>query len=334
MEIDERKVRYKLIILTASGAKEDITEAVKDLGWSESEKEIAMKITFTLLNVTYKGKKLSQIVKLGCRAIVQSDWSGSFKNVATGIIFKADESTSMSNETYQILAYDCLYPLQKSSEDFYKSKGAGTKSLIKSVLSEWGLSVAKYSGPTVVHDKVAYQNKTVSDILLGILKEAKEKGGGKAILQSTPDGKISVVKIGKNSTVWCLTGDNTVSVTHTISATNLVTKVKIMSSSDKKKAPKVEAVVKGNTKFGTFQKLVTHQKSEKMSDAKKEAKEMIKDAPEETSKVKSPDVPPMRKGDKVWIHAGSLNGFFIVTDISHDADAGKMDLSVKKYSQI
>lgn len=333
MEIDERKVRYKVIVYTASGTQVNVTNAVKDLGWSESEKELAMKVTFTLLNVTHNGKKLSQIVKLGCRAIIQADWSGGFQTVATSIIYQAVEASSKTAETYQILAYDCLFPLQKSNEDYYKSKGKGTKSLIKDVLKEWGLTIGEYKGPNVTHGKVKFQNKSISDIILAILKEAKEKGGGKSILRTTPTGKVSVVKLGKNDPIWMLTGDNSISSQHTLSATNLVTKVKIMSTSDKKKAPKVQAVVKGDTKFGTFQKLVTHNKNEKMSEAKKEAKEMIKDKPEETSKVESPDVPPMRKGDEVYLKVGSLNGLYIVTDINHDADAGKMTISVKKESQ-
>lgn len=334
MEIDEKKLRYKAIVISSSGTQYDVSNAVKDLGWSEASKELAMKSTFTLLNVDHKGQKLSQIIKIGSRIVIKSNWSGSFEPVATVIVFQATEATGKSNEAYTIMAYDSLYPLQKSHEDYYKSKGKGTKGLIKDVLSEWGIKLGEYKGPNVTHDKIKFQNKAISDIILGILKEAKQKGGGRSILRTTPDGKASVVKLGSNDIIWELTGDNVVSSEHTLSATNLVTKVKIMSTSSKKKAPKVQAVVKGNTEFGTFQQLVTHNKNEKMSVAKKEAKEMIKDKPEESSKVEAPDVPPMRKGDKVSVHVGSLNGLFIVTDINHDADAGKMTLTVKKESQI
>ena len=72
--INVRTVQYKLICITETGLQLDLTNAVKDLGWSETEKELAAKVTFTLLNVDFRGQKLSKIVKLGCRAIVMADW--------------------------------------------------------------------------------------------------------------------------------------------------------------------------------------------------------------------------------------------------------------------
>ncbi len=332
--IDVRMVRYKLICITETGLQLDITNAVKDLGWSETEKELATKVTFTLLNVTFRGQLLSKIIKLGCRAVIMADWGGGWQTIATSIIYEATQSTSRTSETYQILAYDCLYALQKSEEDYYKSKGKGTKALLNDVLSEWGLSIGEYKGPNVIHDKVKFQGKTISDILIAILDEARKKKGGKSLLRSTPDGKISVVKWGKNSTIWALTGDNSLSSLHKLSATNLVTKVKIMANSDEKGAPKVEAVVKGDTSFGTFQKQVTHNKNDTIGKAKKEAKEMLEDEPEETSKVTAPDVPPLRKGDKVYLDVGALQGNYIVVSINHDADAGKMDIQVRKRKDI
>lgn len=332
--INVRSVQYKLICITETGLQLDLTNAVKDLGWSETEKELAAKVTFTLLNVDFRGQKLSKIVKLGCRAIVMADWGAGFQTICTSIIYEATEDTSRAAETYQILAYDVLYALQKSEEDYYKSKGKGTKALLNDVLKEWGLTISEYKGPNVIHDKVMFQGKTIADILLGILDEARKKKGGKSLLRATGDGRISVVKWGKNDTIWALTGENSLSSEHKLSAANLVTKVKIMANSDQKGAPKVEAVVKGDTSFGVFQKQVTHNKNDTIGKAKKEAKEMLEDEPEETSKVQSPDVPPLRKGDKVYLDVGALVGNYIVVSINHDADAGKMDLQVRKRKDI
>ena len=334
--INVKKLKYKVIVLTETGTQLDITNAVKDLGWSESEKELASKVTFTMLNASKNGKSLSQQVKLGCKVIVQADWGGGMKTVATATIQEATEEPSRPEEDYQILAYDCLYNLLKSSDDYYKSKGKTTTYLINDVLGQWGLSVAEYKGPNVTHDKQKFQNKKISDILLDILEEAKDKGGGKSVLRTTATDKIAVVKWGTNDTIWALTGDNSISSMHKVTTANMVTRVKIMSTADKKSAPKVEATVSGDTTYGVFQKIITHKKKEKLSEAKAEAQKMVKEngKPEETSKVVSPDIPPLRKGDKIYLDVGALHGYFYVVSVSHDADAGKMTTMVKKPADV
>ena len=48
-----------------------------------------------------------------------------------------------------------------------------------------------------------------------------------------------------------------------------------------------------------FQTIITHSKSDKLDDAKKEAKEILeeKGSPKVTSKLIAPDIPCVRKGD-------------------------------------
>lgn len=330
-EVDVSKVKYKVYATTSSGQTLNITQAVQGLGWEEGEDEIAMKMTFELYNATYNGKKLSSLIKIGCVVRVKANWGSGSGVVATGNIVSCERSTTKSAEIFSIDARDNLFCLQKSQDNVYYEAGKGTKSAISAVFSSWGISLSKYTGPNVTHAKLVYKNSYVSDIIRDILDEAKKKGGCKAIVRST-QGKVSVEKVGGNTEVYYFTAKNSISSKHKVSIVDLVTRVKIVASQKEEGLPKVEAVVNGKTTYGVFQRIVNHASSDSLSDAKTTAQEMLdeKGSPDETCTVESPDVPPVRKGDKVHLKVGALNGNYIVKSIQHNAASGKMTMQVEK----
>lgn len=73
-------------------------------------------------------------------------------------------------------------------------------------------------------------------------------------------------------------------------------------------------------------------KSDKLDDAKKEAKEILeeKGSPKVTSKLIAPDIPCVRKGDIIHAKVGSLNGYYLINSIQHNAKNGQMTMDVKK----
>lgn len=330
--IEVGKVKYYVYAVTSSGQKLNITQAVQGLGWEEGEDEISMKISFELYNATYNGKKLSSLIKIGCVVTVKANWGSGSGIVATGHIVECERSTTKSAEIFNIDARDNLFYMQKSQDNVYFKAGKGTKSALTSIFGDWGITLSKYTGPNVSHAKIVYKNSYISDIVLGILDEAKKKGGCKAIVRSEK-GKVSVVKVGSNTTVYRFESNNSISSKHKVSIVNLVTRVKIVASQKKEGLPKVEAVVNGKTKYGVFQRIVNHASSDSLSEAKKTAQEMIDDKgdPEETCTVEAPDVPPIRKGDMVYLKVGALNGNYIILSIQHNADSGKMTMQVEKY---
>lgn len=330
--IDVSKVSYDVIAITEKKVQLDITDAVESLGWEEGENELAMKISFEMYNASYKGSKLSSLIKIGCVVAVKAYWGSGKGIVAMGNVVEAERTDTKNDAIYRVVAYDNLYCMQRSQDNVYFAKGKSTKSALKAVFSSWGITLSSYTGPDVSHAKILYKNSYLGDIVRGILDEAKKKGGCKAIVRSTQN-KVSVVAVGSNKTVYHFEGKNTVSSKHKVSIADLVTRVKIVSSEKKEGAPKVEATVNGKTKYGVFQRIVNHASSDSLADAKKTAKEMIDEdgSPKETSTVQAPDIPPIRKGDMVSLKVGALNGFFIVLSIQHNADAGKMTMQVKKW---
>lgn len=67
--IDVSKVSYDVIAITEKKVQLDITDAVESLGWEEGENELAMKISFEMYNASYKGSKLSSLIKIGCGVV-------------------------------------------------------------------------------------------------------------------------------------------------------------------------------------------------------------------------------------------------------------------------
>ncbi len=331
--IEAGTISYTVIAFTSKGVQLNITQAVKDLGWEEGEDELAMKMTFKMYDATYNGSKLSTLLGIGCVVAIKAKWEGSSSVVAQCNITECERSTSKSDEIFDVTAYDCLYNLQKSQDNVYYSKGKKTKSAIKAIFSSWGITLSSYSGPNVTHSKILYKNTYLGDIIRGILDDAKKKGGCSAIVRSTK-GKVSIVKVGSNSTIYHFESSNAISSKYKISIADLVTRVKIVSSADDEGSTKVEAVVNGKTSYGIFQRIYNYSGSDSLSDAKEAAQEILdeKGEPEETSTVEAPDVPSVRKGDQVHLKVGALNGFYVVKSIQHDATSGKMTMEVETFT--
>ena len=330
--IDARNISYDVIVITENNLQLNITQAVEELGWEENEDELAMKITFEMYNALYNSKRLSTLVKHGSVIAIKAHWGSGEGLVALGTIFECTCKTSKSDEIFDIVAYDNLFYFQKSNDCFYFEKGKKTQSIITAILESWGITLSKYNGPNVSHSRILEKNKRISDILLDVIDEAKKKGGVSAILRST-EGKIEVVKKGSNSTIYAFTVDNSTEASYKTSTTELVTRVKVISSEDSDSAAKVEATVDGKTQYGYFQKIVTKSKSDDISEAKKEANEIIdeKGSPKETIRFIGPDIPPIRKGDLVHIENGVLNGFYIAKSVQHNAKSARITMELEKY---
>lgn len=330
--INASSVAYDVIVITEKNVQLNITQAVDELGWEEGEDELAMKIHFDMYNAKYNGSRLSSMVKIGSLVGVKGYW-GSGKGIcAMGNIIECERKTSKSDEVYSVVVYDNLYNLQKSSDNIYFAKGKKTKSILTAIFKSWGISIAKYSGPDVAHSKILYKNKKLGEIVRDILDEAKKKSGRAAIVRSV-ETKIQVVEKGSNTEIYHFEENSATEVSHKTSIANIVTRVKIVSSEDKDGAPKVEATVNGKTQYGVFQKIITHSKSDNLSDTKKEAKEILDEDGdvEDTSRLLAPDVPCIRKGDMIHAVVGALNGYYLVNSIQHNAKAGKMTMEVEKF---
>lgn len=329
--IDISKIKYRLVVMTESKKQYNIKEFVEDLGWEENDGELATRISFTAKNEKTSAGLISSLAKPGCLVGVFATDGSIDEEVARGYVTDWKPLLSGSKDKVDITCYDELYNLEESQDLIYYSSGIGTKSAITQIFDNWQIPTEKYDGPDVTHGKLAYKTESLADVLLDILDDAKKKGGGDAFIRAAK-GKLSVLQWGSNKTVYHFEADNTKQVSHKMSTAGMITRVKVIGQEDDDGRSSVEAVVNGQTKFGIRQKIYVRGKDDSVSDAQSAAQDIINDKGQvdEEITVQSPDVPFVRKGDLVHITAGTLNDYYFVKGIRHNADSMSMTMDLKK----
>ena len=335
--LDPLKYKYTVVIITEDKKQYDITDYIKDDAWEEEDGELAARISFLAKNDSTSKGRLSALAKPGCWVGILYSYNGGKKTEACrGRIVEWNPSATATQETFQIKAYDCLYDLQESQDNLFFANGTKTKSVVTKILQKWGLTVGTYSGPNVKHSKLVYKTEKLGTVLTKVLKEAKKKGGKDAFLRGSGTKTVSVLSYGSNSTVYHLEEtQHMMQVSHKISTASMITRVKIVGKENKNGSSPVEATVDGQTKYGIRQKIETSGKDDKLSEAKKTAKEELEEngKPKETITIQAPDMPVIRKGDMVHLKTSTITaGYYIVKGIKHDCDAMTMTLDLDSTS--
>ncbi|RIJ63600.1 hypothetical protein [Rummeliibacillus sp. POC4] len=336
--IDLTKVDYRVILLPPSGNKLDVTDLILSATHEEMKDEMAARLKLTFKDIKRDGAWVHNHVFLSKRLVLQATDGDGWKEIFRGSIYSW-ESVS-ENRTVNITAYDPLYATMQSEEHYYFTKGMTASSSIKQIASETGIPLGDISGPNVALAKKIYKGK-IGETIAKRLEESKEKGAGNFITLSTK-GKLEVVKEGSNKIVYELLKDTLESSSDKRTIESLVTKVKIYGNESKKTRPKVETTVTGKTEFGTLQKILFKSSFENMGDAKNAANDLLKEngKPVVTMPVVHPDIPWLRKGDKIKIAAGTVSAKnkkgeqitidCIVESVSRDLKSRKMTLKIKK----
>lgn len=197
------------------------------------------------------------------------------------------------------------------------------------IFDNWEIPLGSYSGPNETHAKLAYKSESLAYVILDILDDAYKKGGTKCVVQDR-GGKVYVVPYANNKVVYHFEADNTKTISHKRSTEGMITRVKIIGQEDDDGRSSVEATMNGKTKYGVRQKIVTRGKDDSLEDAKFSAQEILDDKGEiqEEITVQAPDIPWTRKGDLVHVTAGTVDGYYYVIGIRHDADNKIMTLDL------
>ena len=334
--INPMKYKYLVAIVAQNKKAYDITQLVENVEWEEGENQLASRISFTAKNEKTAKGQISSLVKPGCYVGLLYSYNGGKKAEAVrGKVVEWNPSAKMSSEILKIKAYDVLYDLQESQDNIYFSSGTKTKNAISQLLKKWGVKIAFYSGPNVKHGKLLYKTEKLGTVIVKILKDARKKGGCDAVLRSEKL-KVSVIGYGSNSTVYHFEEkQHLTEVNHKISTTGMVTRVKIIGKQKKNRAVPVQATVSGKTEYGIRQKIITRSKGTSLKAAKKEAKTVLEDEgkPKDTISIKLPDIPVIRKGDKIHLKTSSISaGYYCVISVTHNIDDMMMTLGLKRAS--
>lgn len=328
--VDINNLTYKLLLVTEKGEKINITASCDELSWEEGENEISARISIGLASVKYKTTNLRALAKPQCVLIISAIYGSKETEVVRGIIIENSKFSSNTQNGIDILAYDNLFYLMQSQDNRYISAGTGTKSALLSLFSAWNIPIAQYNGPNVKHAKTLYKNEYISDIILDLLDDANKKGAKKCIVRATKNA-VSIVPEGGNSTIYHFEESNSTLAKDRFSTQDMITRVKVVGVEDSEGRQPVEAVVNGKTEYGIRQRIYSRDQDTSLSEAKSAAQEILKEngAPERSISLESLDVPFIRKGDKVHVATGLLNGYFIVKSVQHDAKKKSMTMSLK-----
>ena len=313
---------YELYAVLSGGTRTELTGAIIGLEWGEQEGELAQRATIKLAQTNTSLGLLSEILPLCTRLQIK----GNGKNVLDGLVWEW-EYTSSNTRCFEIVAYDNMIYMQKSKSNSYFKDNTSTQTIISSICSEQGIPL-KYNWGNHKHKKTVYRGQTIANQIISTLEDAKYKIDKKYVIKFV-DGSLCIEEPGQNKTVYLFEGVNTIGTQHKQTLDGLVTKVLITGKESSSGKTPIKATVNGKTEFGTIQEIVSAS-SQTVSEAKAEAQILLKERgwPENTIRLEAPDVPTMRKGDKIKVVAGSLNGYYYVKGITHNATSMTMNLNL------
>ena len=341
--IDVSKITYRIIATAPDGKQLDLTPVATDFGWEEGEKELSMRISMKMHNAKYGDKWLSELVTANTPVVCYAQMGKDAEPVlvAWGQVSRWTITASNPKSELSITANDMCIALRRSKDNQYFSDGTSSKSIITAVLDEWEIPY-DYQGPEEEHTKKTFKANYLSDIITKTVNEAEDKNHKHYIIHSIMDEeqneKVQIIERGQNQPVYHFDeNDNAISVKHDYDASKLVTRVKIVGKDEKEGKPPVEAVIDNEKyspdEYGVRQEIMqTGGKDKSLDDVTKDAKKLLKEKgkPEEKIPLELPDIPTVRKGDKIRVHAGDLDGFYFVLSVRHDADDRKMTLQLEE----
>lgn len=318
-----------------------LKDITTDLIVGHQKNDLAEKVDLSIVDIKVGNSMLKNLIAVKDRVYVNANTGSGESEVFRGIVWERNLSEDADSNEIKLVCYDRLIYLQKSKDNFFAKSGKQTKNLIETLGSNWGFKIS-YKYHSITHGKLTFHNESIADIMVSILNEVKKQTGIGYVIRM--DGDTVVIESeGSNKTVYKLTSkDNTVSTSFKESMDDMVTKVLIVkaettkngnSEEDTGKYLTVTSVSKNTDKYGTLQQIITIGKDDSVSDAKTEANQTLKDnaTPKKEIEVHSTDIPWVKKGDQIYISAGSLNNYYIVDGIEHDALKSLMYLEVKLY---
>lgn len=330
MTIDISLVEYDVELLTEKGVKYLLNDALLSLTWEEQANELAQRATLTVANIAIGNTWLMAIAKINCVIYIYGKWGSGRQLLFEGTIWEW-QYTSATLRELTITAYDRMIRLQQSKDFKYFSAGLTTQAILGDICGEWGVPLSYKWGQSLTHEKKVFNCETISDMIIGLLDEVKSKTGEKYIAYFR-DGKLQIVRYGTNKTVYKFDNRTAIQTTNKLTINNLVTQVKIIGKSDDAGRAPVDAVIKGNTAYGVLQEVLRRDEDKTIATATAEANALLKERgkPEETIMVTAPDLPFLRKGDKVELAAGNLLGFLFAVGVSHNAQTKQMVMTLTR----
>ena len=319
-------------VYAISGNKKYIlTPALVSLDRSEADNQIAQRVTLHLTNVLVDGIWLSSILHARDRVYVYANDGSTTAEVFRGYVWSRNYKSSLNDRDLTYTCYDNLIYFQESEESLYFSDGKSTEDVFTSICDKWGIQL-NYSYESITHSKLPLRGTLSSIFTEDLLDPVKKRTGKKYVILSDRD-TMFVKNVGVNETIYhFLAGNNVIKTSSGWTMDGIVTQIVIVGKADDDDREPIEATVSGDTaKYGTLQKIQSRDEDTSLADAKQEAQVTIDESgtPKNEYELTAPDIPWIRKGDKVYVDAGDINeSYLIVTAIDRSADSKNVTMTL------
>lgn len=306
--------------IVSGNTKYNVTSVVEKHSFSDQKKQIAQSVTITMANVRVGGKRLSELLSVRDRVYVDANDGERNDEVFRGFIWTRTKKDHKGGPLLTLKCYDHLIYFQESEDSEYFTAGRSTESIASALCEKWGVEL-EYTYFSITHSKMALRGE-LSDLFTNdILDPVKKQTGEKYVILSEKD-VVKIRPVGANTTVYTIkTKGNAEEISDECTMDGMTTQVIILGKADDDERRPVEATVSGETaQYGTLQKIVNLDTNTSLEDAKKEAQSTIDESgkPKWTYETKGPDIPWIRKGDKVRVEGSDWGEYFIVVDIDRE----------------
>ena len=310
-----RENEYAVRAILQDGSSLDLTPALARLSWQDPAEEVSQRASVVLAQVKTDKGWLNQLLPI-CTAI-QITANGD--EVFYGIVWEWEYESSNSR-LITLTCYDHFIYAQNSKTFAYFPAGKTTKDIVCKICSDNGVT-CDYQWQSATHDKLVFRGARIADQILDTLEDARKRLGLRYVA-TFANGTLTIQGEAYNKDVYVFkAAESAVSTSERMTMDGLVTQVAIYGAEYKEDRRQLEAIVPGKTEYGTLQEVVLMSASSKLADAKKDAQGILDENGEPSRTITSdvPDVPPIRKGWKVKMEAGSLLGYYIIKGITHNA---------------
>lgn len=309
------KIPTYTVYIISGNTKYNVTPAVVSMNRSEAVGQIAQRVNLQLTDAQVdNGSWLSVLIKPRDRVSIYANDGSKNEEIFRGFVWSRNTISSTSDRKLNYTCYDNLIYFQESEESLYFSSGKKTKDVVSSICSTWGVKL-NYSYSSITHTKLPLRGKLYDILTCDILDLVKKQTGKKYVILSDKD-TVYIKPVGSNATIYhFLSKQNISSTTVRWSMDGFTTKIVIVGKADKNDKEPIEAVVTGNTsKYGTLQKIHSLKENTSIEDAKKEAQNTIKEneSPKLEFDITAPDIPWIRKGDKIFVNAGNIKDCYLI----------------------
>ena len=321
MAAKQQKSTYRVYIVAGS-TKYNVTNAVISQDRSEPKGQIAQRVTLQLSNVMVGDKWLSSLLKPRNRVFIYANDGTQDEEVFRGYLWGRSRNDSLSEREIRYTCYDNLIYFQESEDSLYFTSGKSTKDIVSSICSKWGIKL-NYTYDSITHTKMPLRGHLADIFASDILDLVKKRTKKKYVILSDQDTMV-VRPVGSNSTIYhFVAGKNVTRTASGWTMDGVITKVIILGKADDNDRQPIEATISGKTdEYGTLQAILSRSENTSLADAKIEAKNTVDEngEPKWEYEITGPDVPWIRKGDKIYVNAGEIVGYRIITEVDRTID--------------